>query len=378
VDALLAEPKAVVAGARRVMLPRSFVRRSLVVEPRKGSLAVSLDPDRLVTRLRQGFATRLRKPRDASFRVTGNRVVVVASAPGRDVDAAAVAASLVRRPRITVHAARFSPLRPELTTAEAKALGIRVKVSEFTTYYPCCAPRVTNIQRAAQILDGTVVAPGGQFSLNDELGQRTPERGFVMAPQILAGRLTDAVGGGVSQVATTLFNAAFFAGLRLDAHQAHQFYISRYPMGREATVSWGGPELIFTNDWKAGLLVKVSAWSTGITVRFYSSKLGRRVETVTEDPYGYVQPRVRIVKNPSLKPGERRVVQEAGPAGFTVEYTRKVYRGDELIKDERYRTRYDAENSFVEIGPKKPKPKPKPEVPATDEGGAPAAPDRPG
>jgi vancomycin resistance protein YoaR len=157
-----------------------------------------------------------------------------------------------------------------------------------------------------------------------------------------------------------MFNAAFFAGLRLDVHQAHQFYISRYPMGREATVSWGGPELIFTNDWKAGLLIKVNAWSTGIRISFYSSKLRRRVETVTEDPYGYVQPRTRLVKNPALKPGERRVVQGAGPAGFTVQYTRKVYRGDELIKDERYRTRYDAENAFVEIGPKKPKPKPQP------------------
>ena len=112
-------------------------------------------------------------------------------------------------------------------------------------------------------------------------------------------------------------------------------------MGREATVSWGGPELIFTNDWKAGLLIKVSAWSTGINVRFYSSKLGRKVETVTEEPYAYREPTTHLVKNPALKPGERSVVQEAGPAGFTVEYTRKVYRGDKLIKDEHYRTRYD-------------------------------------
>ena len=169
------------------------------------------------------------------------------------------------------------------------------------------------------------------------------------------------MGGGVSQISTTLFNAAFFAGLKIDTHQPHEFYISRYPMGREATVSWGGPEMIFTNDWKAGLLIKVSAWSTGISVRFYSSKLGRRVETVTEDPYSFVKPRTRVTRNPALKPGERKVVQEAGPDGFTVEYTRKVYRGDELIKDERYRTRYNAENAFVEVGPPKKKPKPKPD-----------------
>jgi vancomycin resistance protein YoaR len=307
------------------------------------------------------FRDWLRAPRNAEFRVAGARVGILPSAPGRELDVNAISRSLLERPRSTVHRARFRSVAPTLTTQKARALGIEERISEFTTYYPCCAPRVTNIQRAAQILDGTVVAPGGTFSLNEALGKRTEERGFLLAPQIRAGRLEDAVGGGVSQVATTLYNAAFFAGLRLDAHQPHQFYISRYPMGREATVSWGGPELIFTNDWKAGLLVKVSAWSTGISVRFYSSTLGRRVETVTEDPHSYVEPVTRLVKNPALEPGQRRVVQAEGPAGFTVEYTRKVYRGDELIKDERYRTRYDAENAFVEIGPKKkPKPKPKP------------------
>ena len=87
---------------------------------------------------------------------------------------------------------------------------------------------------------------------------------------------------------------------------------------------------------------------------------------MTEDPYSYVQPRTRVTKNPALKPGERKVSRRPGPAGFTVEYTRKVYRGDELIKDERYRTRYNAENSFVEVGPPKKKPKPKPGGPPVE------------
>ena len=326
-----------------------------------------LDGDALRRRLDPVFRDRLRNPRDAQFRVSGRLIRVAPSAPGRELDVESIGRSLLGNPRSTVHRARFRSVAPALTTKEARGLGIKELVSEFTTYYPCCAPRVTNIQRGAQILDGMVVRPGGTFSLNEALGRRTEERGFVFAPQILAGRLEDAVGGGVSQISTTLYNAAFFAGLELVAHQPHEFYISRYPMGREATVSWGGPEMIFTNNWKAGLLIKVSAWSTGISVRFYSSKLGRRVETVTEDPYSYVQPRTRVTKNPALKPGERKVVQEAGPAGFTVEYTRKVFRGDELIRDERYRTRYNAENSFVEVGPpKKPKPKPKPGGPPVE------------
>jgi vancomycin resistance protein YoaR len=360
IDALLQAPRRIVAGGTRVTLQPSTLRRAIVVEARGNRLEVTLDQATLRRRLRPPFVDRLRAARSASFRVDGRRVTIVPSAPGRELDTQAVAAGLLARPALRVHPARFRSVAPALTTREARALRIRELVSEFTTYYPCCAPRVTNIQRAAVMLDGTVIRPGGTFSLNQALGERTEEKGFVAAPQIRAGRLEDAVGGGISQVATTLYNAAFFAGLRLDAHQPHQFYISRYPMGREATVSWGGPELIFTNDWKAGVLLDVSAWSTGITVRMYSSSLGRRVETVTEDPYAYRQPTTRQTRNLALAPGERRVVQEAGGPGFTVEYTRKVYRGDELLRDERFRTRYDPQNSYVEIGPAKPKPKPKP------------------
>jgi vancomycin resistance protein YoaR len=124
-----------------------------------------------------------------------------------------------------------------------------VMVSHFRTLYPPGEPRVINIRRAAQLLDGTVLAPGERWSMNSALGRRTRARGFVPAPMISGGVLVNSVGGGISQVATTLYNAAFFAGLRLVAHTPHSFYISRYPMGREATISWGGPELIFQNDW---------------------------------------------------------------------------------------------------------------------------------
>ena len=89
----------------------------------------------------------------------------------------------------TIHRAWFSRTEPEFTTADAEALDIRERVSEFTTYYPCCQPRVTNIQRAAELLDGTVLLPRTGFSLNEALGKRTEANGFVSAPQIYRGRL---------------------------------------------------------------------------------------------------------------------------------------------------------------------------------------------
>lgn len=366
VERLLDAPRRVArAGVSATLAPR-VLRRLVQVEPDGGRLAVTLDEEGLVRRLRPAFRDRERPARDAGFRVDGVRVTVVPAREGRALDGAAIAASLLRNLASTVHRARFAEVAPARTTEAARALRITRLVSEFTTYYPCCEPRVTNIRLAAELLDGTVLEPGGTFSMNETLGKRTEERGFVSAPQIFAGRLEDAVGGGISQVATTLYNAAFFAGLRLDAHSPHQFYIDRYPLGREATVSWGGPELVFTNDWPAGLLLKVDAGETSITVRCYSSRLARRVETETGEPYDRRAPRTRVVAVSSRPPGSRTVVQEPGASGFSVDYTRRVWRGERLKRDERFHVEYDAKDGIVEVGPprasrEQPKRKPEPE-----------------
>ena len=335
--------------------------RALVrTEREDGTLAVLLDPKGLGASLRIRLGAEEVPARDATFAVSGTRARVVRRDPAARSTWPAISRSLTSNLDSTVHRAPFLKSPPALTTEAAGVLGIEELVSEFTTYYPCCQPRVTNIQRAAQLLDGTIVRPRTAFSLNEALGKRTVENGFVSAPQIFAGRLEDAVGGGISQIATTLYNAAFFAGVKLVAHQAHQFYISRYPMGREATVSWGGPELIFRNDWPAAILMKLTATSSSITVRFYSTKLGRRVETTTGEPYAYVAPRTITVRNSALAPGTTSTVQSAGASGFTVQYTRRVFEAPKLIKNERYTVRYDAQNAIVEVGPPKAKAKPKP------------------
>src|SRR4029079_15192212 len=137
------------------------------------------------------------------------------------------------------------------------------------------------IRRAARLLDRRVIYPGQVFSMDATLGRRTRARGVVPAPMVSGGVLVNSVGGGISQVATTLYNAAFFAGLRLIAHTPHSFYISRYPMGRAATISWGGPELTFQNDWPSPIVMRYRATAASISVTFYSERLGRHVSTRT-------------------------------------------------------------------------------------------------
>jgi vancomycin resistance protein YoaR len=221
-------------------------------------------------------------------------------------------------------------------------------VGAFTTYFPCCEPRVVNIRRAAALLDGTVLRPYQTFSMNRALGRRTVDKGFVAAPMISGGAFIDSVGGGISQVATTLYNAAFFAGLRLVAHTPHSIYIDRYPAGREATVSWGGPELEFTNDWPAALTMRVSASTSAIRVRLYSLGFGRRVTSTTGPRYRLVPPTTRYMVSPELSAGTSMVVS-LGQAGFSVDYDRDVYRGNVRRSHERFHTEYAPVDRVVEV-----------------------------
>ncbi|WP_127502712.1 VanW family protein [Actinoplanes solisilvae] len=165
--------------------------------------------------------------------------------------------------------------------ATPRFAGVDQLVGTFTTYHPCCAPRVTNIHRIAALIDGTVVPAGGTFSLNDAAGERTRARGFVPAPAIVDGELEDQLGGGVSQFSTTLFNAAWFAGLDIRKHQPHSLYISRYPPGREATLDWRAIDNVIHNDTSAPFVIRTHTTDTSVTVGIYGHTGDRTVSSVT-------------------------------------------------------------------------------------------------
>lgn len=146
------------------------------------------------------------------------------------------------------------------------------RVSSFTTPHSCCENRVINIQRMADIVRGYYLVPGQIVSLNEYVGPRTREKGFVAAGAIRSGHLVPEVGGGVSQFATTIFNAAYFAGLDFVHYQAHSLYFSRYPFGREATISNPAPDLVIENTTDYPVLIWTSYTSNSITVSMYSTK----------------------------------------------------------------------------------------------------------
>ncbi len=167
---------------------------------------------------------------------------------------------------------RLANVDADRGVAWAESLGIDELVGTFRTRYTPGQSRNINIQRIAELTTGVVIEPGETFSLNEFVGPRTRAKGFVPAGTIINGHLIDSVGGGISQYATTIFNAAFFAGLEFEAYQSHSIYFSRYPYGREATISWPAPALKIHNPTPYGVLIWPTATDNGITVDLYSTK----------------------------------------------------------------------------------------------------------
>lgn len=239
---------------------------------------------------------------------------------------------------------------PELPTVRAEELRPTHLLGTFTTYYQAGQVRVANIQRLADVIDGATVLPGEQFSINNISGERTCAKGYQPAGTIVRGELVDTCGGGVSQFGTTTFNAAFFSGLQLDQWKAHSFYISRYPMGREATLSYPELDVRFTNTSDGVVIVKTTHTSTSVTVSIYGRPVATSVSARHGQPFNQRNPETRTRTTSDLPAGRTRTVQERGSAGFTVEVVRTVARSNGSSDSQTIRTVYEPQHGIVERG----------------------------
>ena len=306
---------------------------------------------------------------DATFRPQPADVQIVPGVDGRRFNSVVAAVQLSELLSTPIREAelQLQVVRPTTSGDDLSVLGVTHLLGTFTTYHDCCQPRVSNIHRIADILDGTVVEPGRQFSINTIVGERTPEKGFVAAPAIYQGELRDEIGGGISQFATTSFNAIFFAGLPLDSWHAHSLYISRYPMGRESTVHFPLIDIAFTNDTGHGILFDTSYSSTSITVSIYGADDGREVSAVMHGGTNYTPFPTRYRENSALAPGTSRVIQ-SGTQGFDVHFERIIRRGGDEVVEE-LMTRYQPKPTIIERNSRAPAPAPEPEPSPTPAGG---------
>jgi vancomycin resistance protein YoaR len=271
----------------------------------------TLDADAAITGVRTLFPNAGAEGTDATFVVFLDAPVIAGGEPDTeccDPQTTEHILSALRNGQRSVTLELESTERPR-GKAWAESLGIKELVGEFTTRYPAGQPRVVNIKRIAELTQGAVVEPGATFSINDFVGPRTLEKGFVAAGSIQNGVFEDAVGGGISQYATTLFNAAFFAGLDYAEYQSHSIYINRYPYGREATVSFPKPDLKIVNSTPHGLLIWPTATDTSITVKIYSTKFATGAQTnQSQRPQGAACTKVTTERTRTYVDGRAPVV----------------------------------------------------------------------
>jgi vancomycin resistance protein YoaR len=331
------------------LTPRQY-SRALSLEARDGALVPVADAKRLVPLVERATAGK-GAPQDARIVIRGGKPRIVPAKPGlafEPDDVAAAFLDVVAKPAgKRVVEVEGTVKEPELTTADAKALGVKEKVSEFTTYFPFAEYRNVNIGRGAEIIDGTLLEPGETFSLNDIVGERTEENGFTEGTIISDGIFVKDLGGGVSQVATTTFNAMFYAGLEDIEHKPHSVYIDRYPVGREATVAFGSVDLRFRNDTDHGVLIHTvftpsTPSSRGVlTVQMYSTKTWD-ISEVTSDRYAFTSPGTQTLSTANCVPN-------TGYAGFQVDVTRIFKRpgSDEVVKREKFHTDYIASDTVI-------------------------------
>ncbi|MCZ2814299.1 VanW family protein [Modestobacter sp. VKM Ac-2979] len=359
------------AGSESVEVPVTAIAASLTFTPQDdGTLAVAVDPATLQAQMGEAFGVFGSPAQDARFEVSGDTIAVVPSVDGQGINPAQLADQLL--PVLTEPAPRtvtgvLGPVPASLTTEQAQALGITEKVSSFTTEFTNQASG-TNIRVVAAEVDGALVRPGETFSLNGYTGPRGTAQGYVPAAVISGGELSKAVGGGISQFATTMFNTVFFAGLEDVYHKPHSFYISRYPAGREATVYEGQIDLKWRNDTDTGIYVQTEWTPSSLTVTFWGTKY-YDIESISSERRNIREPAVQE------KVDEGNCTPQSGSRGFDITVTR-VFRdlaSQAELRREDFETRYAAEAIIHCVPPPAPPADPAAADPAAG-GAAPAGP----
>jgi vancomycin resistance protein YoaR len=341
---LLGAPVVVTVRGERSQLEPSELAPLVRSKADGDALRVSLDEKGLDQLLRRKAPFAYTEPRDATFRPSGTKVSVVPAVAGRSVApgpaATALLAVATRGPSEREISLPVAAEQPELTTAKAKALGVKERVSSFTTTFSAAdAPRVHNIGLIAAAMNRKLVMPGEVFSMNAATGERTAAKGYRTAHVILNGELVDGLGGGVCQAGTTMFNSVLLAGLPVLQRRNHSLHISHYPLGRDATLNWPGTDLKFRNDSEYGIYITSSWSSSSLTFTLWSTSRNYKVSLSTSSMRNFSDPPTRYEDDPTMPKGTQEV-KEAGSRGFDVTVFRTVTKDGQVVRRDEFVSNY--------------------------------------
>jgi vancomycin resistance protein YoaR len=328
------------------VLPADIAKSLVLTADKTGKITPRIDEKKLRAALAKPLAKVEVKSKEATVAIVSGKPKVTAGTEGSEVDTAALSRDLLgvlpKTDGRTV-AATMKKAAPKTTDADIAKLGIKERVSTFTTKFTggLSSPRSQNIVLASKQVDGALVKPGETFSLNGHTGERGYADGYKDAPTIVGGKLVPGVGGGVSQFTTTLFNASYYAGLKDVEHKPHSYYFSRYPAVIESTIFWPDLDFKFRNDSPYGVVIDTSYTSNSITVSMWSTKVYESVKTEWSARRNITKPRTVY-----LEPGPK-CIEASGSDGFTQDAYRVFRKGGKEVKREKFSWTYQAEPRFI-------------------------------
>lgn len=338
-------PITLTLGGKQAQLTPAVIAANLSFVPDgKGGLAPKFDAAKACETAEASLVDAAQAPSDATYQIVNGKPVLVPARAGRGVDddrVAAAVAKMIKSGGSRTIAVQLATVKPKVSTAQVSGLGIKEQVAEFTTAFDCCQSRVTNIRRMAEQLDGYVVKPGETFSLNQVVGERTHEGGYVDAGQIVGGRMVNIVGGGTSQFATTLYNAVFFGGYEEVDHTPMDYFATRYPAGRDVALLYPDLDLKWRNDSSDGVLIKTASTPTSVTVTLWGTKRYDKIEADESDKRNITPFRRESGSGPNC-------LTTSGQQGFTIDVTRVFYQdGKEIKRDKKLTTKYRPQAQVV-------------------------------
>ena len=350
-DAALTEVALRVAGApvtvsvadRTVSLPASTLVANASFVAQDGKLVLQLNGPALVAAVLAQTPGLLTPASDARFDFQNDAPVLVPGTPGTTIDPNALAAAVATAassPTQRTTTVSLVPSDPAQSTAALQALGIKEIVSEFATPLTSEPRRTVNITVGASKINGDLVRPGETFSLGAALSPIDPAHGYIDAGAIVDGDHVQALGGGLSQVSTTTYNAAFFAGFEDVAHTPHSEWFTRYPEGREATIFYPTLDMKWKNNTPYGALIQAWVADNQMHVRIWGTKYW--TVTSTTGPRSSVHaPTTVYSQSPTCTP------QQAGNPGFTVTVTRQLSLNGEVKESTSRTTTYKAQDTII-------------------------------
>jgi vancomycin resistance protein YoaR len=331
-------PVTVDADGQQVSIPPDAIARALTFTQEGAQLQPQLDGATLHAAIRGPLRAVETPGRDATFRIKNGKPVVVKSRVGRGIEdqelATRVLTVLDRPAGQRTTSVTMGVREPALTTADARNLGVKEKISSFTQTFPYAAYRTQNIGQAAKYVNGTLLLPGQTFSMNDTIKERTVANGYTVGYIVGSGGIFDeALGGGVSAATTAVWTAAFFAGMDRTYTQAHSIYISRYKPGLEATVAWGVFDMKFTNNTPYGVFITTSMTNTSMTVNFWSTRMYDEIRA----DFG---PRTNIRAHQTVYNDSPQCSSQSGMDGFSINVDRVFIKDGAEVKRETIATNY--------------------------------------